>query len=70
MRSMMSCLMLCRQRLVAGDAVDHGGDFALSEPVEGECSYIRPSDPRRLKFWPVGNDQQHAKRFLSGPPLD
>ena len=61
MRSMMSCLMLCGQRLVAGDAVDHGGDFALAEPVEGECSDVRPSDPRRLELRSVRDDQQHAK---------
>ena len=48
------------QRLVAGDAVDHGGDFALPKPIEGECGDIRSSNPRRLKLWPVRYDQQHA----------
>ena len=38
------------QRLVAGDAVDHGSDFALAEPVERECGDVRSSNPRRLKL--------------------
>src|ERR1700732_1454031 len=46
-----------RQRLIVGDAVYHGRDFALPEPVEDDCSYMRPTNPRSLKFWPVGNDQ-------------
>src|ERR1700740_454824 len=49
------------QRLVARNTVDHGVDFALPEPVEGECRYMRPANPRRLKFWPICNDQQHAE---------
>ena len=64
-RSMMSCVMLFRQRLVARDAVDHGSDFALPKPVEGECSYVRLPNPRRLKLWSVRNDQQDAKSSYS-----
>ena len=35
-RSMMSCRMFAGSELVAGDAVDHGGDFALSQTIDGE----------------------------------
>ena len=49
------------QRLVADDAVDHGGDFALSQPIDGESGDMRPSDPRRLELRSERHDQQHAK---------
>jgi hypothetical protein len=49
------------QRLIAGDAFDHRRDFALPQPVDGERSYVRPSNPRWLKFRSVGNDQQHPQ---------
>ena len=39
-----------RQRLIAGNAVDHGGDFALRQPIESECGDMRPSNPRRLEL--------------------
>ena len=42
----------CGQRLVAGDAVDQVGDFALPEPIEGERGNMRSSNPRRIKFGP------------------
>ena len=59
-----------RKRLVADNAVDHGVDFALCQPVEGECGNVRPSNPRRLELWTERHDQQHAQEFLSGPRPD
>ena len=53
-----------RQRLVAGDAVDHGSDFALAEPIESECSDVRSSDPRRLELRSVRHDQQHPSVLI------
>ena len=50
-----------REQLVAGDAVDHGVDFALRQPIDGERGHVRPSDPGRLEFRPERHDQQHAK---------
>jgi hypothetical protein len=50
-----------RQQLVPGDAVDDGGDFPLGEPVEDESRDVRPSNPWRLKFRAVGDDQQDAQ---------
>ena len=50
-----------RQRLVADDAVDHGGDFALAKPIEGKGGYVRPSNPRRFKLRSVRDDQQRAQ---------
>ena len=44
------------QRLVASDAVDHGVDFALPEPIECEGGDVRPSNPRRVKLRSVSND--------------
>ena len=41
-RSRISCLMLAGSGLVAGDGVNHRGDFALPEPVQGERRYVRP----------------------------
>src|SRR6476660_6252412 len=49
------------QRLVASNTVDHGSDVALPQPIKGECCDVRLSDPRRLKFGPTRDDQQHAK---------
>ena len=49
-RSIMSCLMLAGSGLLPANAVDHGGDFALSEPVKGERGDVRSSEPWRLKF--------------------
>ena len=60
-RSMMSCRMLSGRRLVASDAVDHRVDFALAQSVDGECGHMWPSNPRRLKFRSVSDDQQHAE---------
>ena len=50
-----------RDELVADDAVDHGVDIALRQPIDCESGHVWPSDPRRLEFRPEGDDQQHAK---------
>ena len=60
-RSTMSCRMLAGQQLVAGDAVDHGVDFALRQPIDRERGHVRPSDPGRFELRPERHDQQHAK---------
>ena len=57
----MSCLILREQRLIAGNMVDHGSDFALPQPIESEGCDVRLPNPWRLKFGPIRNDQQHAK---------
>ena len=49
------------QRLVARDAVNHCGDFALAEPIESESSDVGSSNPRRLELRSVGDNQQHPK---------
>ena len=36
-RSMMSCRMFAGRQLVADDAVDHGVDVALRQPIDGEA---------------------------------
>ena len=51
-RSIMSCRILCGERLIAGDAVDHGSDFALPEPIDGEGGNVGSSNPRRLELRP------------------
>ena len=61
LRSTMSCRRLAGKELVAGDAVDHGVDFALRQPIDGERGHVRPSDPRRFEFRPERHDQQRAK---------
>ena len=48
-------------QLVADDAVDHGSDIALCQPIDGEGGDMRPSDPGRLELRPERHDQQHAK---------
>ena len=50
-----------RELFVADDAVDHGVDVALRQPIEGEGGHVWPSDPGRLEFRPERHDQQHAK---------
>ena len=61
MRSMMSCLILAGSGLLPVTPSIMAAISTLPEPIDGQCSYMRPSNPRRLKFGPVGNDQQHAK---------
>ena len=58
---MMSCRMFAGRELVADDAVDHGVDVALRQPIDGEGRHVRPSDPGRLELWPERHDQQHAE---------
>ena len=60
-RSMMSCRMFAGSTLLPTTRVDHGGDFALRQPIEGEGRDMRPSDPRRLELGPERHDQQHAE---------
>ena len=60
-RSMMSLRMLAGMSLLPIDAVDHGVDIALRQPIDGEDGHVRPSDPGRLEFRPEGHDQQHGK---------
>src|SRR4029077_18837468 len=50
-----------REKSVADDAVDHGVDVALWQPIESQGGYMRLSDPRRDKFRPEGNEQQCAQ---------
>jgi hypothetical protein len=49
------------QRLVADDALDHGENFAFSQPIDGEECHIRSSDPGRIKIRPECYHQQHTK---------
>ena len=58
-RSMMSCRILGRQHLVADDAVDHGGDFALPKPPESQAGDVGSANPRRLKFRAIRDDKQN-----------
>ena len=46
---------------VADDPVDHDGDFALGQPIDGEGRHMRPSDPGWREFRPERHDHQHAK---------
>ena len=50
-----------RDELVADDAVDHGLDVALRQPIDGESRHVRPSDPGRLELWTERHNQQHRK---------
>ena len=50
-----------RDELVADDAVDHGLDVALRQPIDGESRHVRPSDPGRLELWTERHDQQHSE---------
>ena len=50
-----------REGLVADDAIDHGADFPLSQPIDGEGGDVRSSDPSRIEFRPERHDQQYAK---------
>jgi hypothetical protein len=59
-RSMMSWRMLAGSGLLPDDALDHGENFALSQPIDGEECHIRLSDPRRIKIRPECHDQQHT----------
>ena len=58
---MMSRRMFAGMSLLPTTLVDHRIDIALRQPIDREGSDVRPSNPRRLKFRAVCNDQQHAK---------
>jgi len=49
------------ERFVADDTVDHRVDFTLRQPVYGQGSHMRPSDPRWFELRPERHDQEHAK---------
>src|SRR5260370_39336258 len=49
------------QRLIADDALDHGYNFALSQPIDGQECHIRSSDPGRLELWTERYNQQHTQ---------
>ena len=48
-RSIMSCLMLSGQQLIAHDAINHSSDFALVEAIETECSDVGPAQSRAAR---------------------
>ena len=50
-----------REQLVADDAVDHGLDVALRQPIEGESGHVRSSDPGWIELWTERHNQQHTK---------
>jgi hypothetical protein len=51
------------QRLVARDQVDHGGDFPVSKPVDGECSHVR--EARRSQLTAAETRVDMAPRFIA-----
>src|ERR1700676_1245719 len=51
----------CEQRLVAGNTVDHGSDFALPKPIKSEGWDGGPPNPRGFKFGAIRDDQQYGK---------
>ena len=69
-RSMMSCWILSGQWPVACDAVDHGGDFALPEPVECQRGVVRSFHPGGFKLGSERYQQQDAEEFLAGRRFD
>ena len=50
-----------RQYLVSDEVIDHGTDFDLRQPIDGESSHISSSNPGRIEFRPERHDQQRAK---------
>ena len=50
-----------REEFVAEDAIDHGVDLALREPIDGEGGDVWPSDPGRFKLRPERHDQQQRR---------
>ena len=53
----------CRQRLAAGDVLDHRHALAPAEAVERHGGHVRMADPRRLEIGAVRDDQQHRQRM-------
>ena len=47
-----------RQRSVADDPLDQEIDVARRQPMEGQLSHVRPSDPGRAEFRPESDKQQ------------
>jgi hypothetical protein len=47
------------QRFVACYAIYHRSDFALAEAIKGESGDVGPTNPRRLEFRSIGDNQQH-----------
>ena len=47
-----------RQRPVADDSLDEEIDVAPRQPIEGQRSHVRPSDPGRAEFRPESNKYQ------------
>ena len=52
---------ICWKPLVAHNAVDHGGYFALCQSIEGEGGHIRPSNPWWVELWPKRHNQEHTE---------
>ena len=46
------------QRVVTCYAVDHSCNFTLAEAIEGESGDVGSTNPRRLEFRSIGDDQQ------------
>ena len=47
-----------RQRSVADDSLDQEIDVARRQPMEGQLSHVRPSNPGRAEFRPESNQYQ------------
>ena len=60
-RSMMSCRMLAGSALLPATPSIMAAISRSASRLMRECSYMRLSDPWRLKFWSERHDQQHAK---------
>src|SRR6516225_2648015 len=54
---------VCWNNLIANEAINHGTDFTLSQPIEGEGGHMRPSDPWRLELWSRCHDQQDTETW-------
>jgi hypothetical protein len=50
-----------RQRLVAGDAVNHCSAFALTKAIETERGDVWSPDPRRPELRSISDSQQHPE---------
>jgi hypothetical protein len=56
------CPYACWQRN-ARNAVDHGGSFALIEPVKGQGADVGAPKPSPIRLRAVGHYQQHTQCF-------
>jgi hypothetical protein len=50
-----------RDEIVADEAVDHGIDVALRQPIDGESRHVRSSDPRRVELRTERHNEQHSQ---------